>query len=513
MRAIAERGFVALLAVLLATSMVAPAVVADHTAAPTDDEELNYSADAAPDVYAHADTVEIGQHDRATMDSALEYYDDNGDASNLGADGAELNESLETPIGVDFSKIKDMRYRTFPRISSEEGNGATWTNAGNWTTSSSTDGSMSVSATTTGPNVSSVTFDATDDSDSSTTDHAQATYSRVDITTDATKRVPQVGANVDMDNPDATAEIRYVDGDGDYVAFYVNQSGDAATNESVLTSMNATGVVAQEKAANLPVEGNGDGTFDGIQEITVRVEGTNADGTVELFWLDSAKKSTEDLVETERDTDGDGEDELTMIEDKWSDGPVRTTGLDTLPDWASDATVFDLEVHDVSFPISEVADAHNNISIGDHPTYDGGELDAYWRHTVPAEIDLSYTNLTLLADQPAPSDRYETVEYGTAVGDTNFTNVSYSAATSNFDSEDQTVVLVSNLNAGEEWAVHVEQALTQPEADALTDLSAVAGGPTGGGGGGFFSTIWGQITGVVAALGGALGLNRIIGGS
>jgi hypothetical protein len=512
-RQLAQQGFVALIAVLLATSMVAPVALADHTAAPTDDQQLNYSADAAPNVYAHADTVQIDEHDRATMSSPLEYYDDNGDASDLANDGAEMNESLTLPVGVNFSKVKDMRYRTFPRLSGEDGNDATWTDASNWTTSSSTDGSITVSNTTIdGSNVSGVEFDVTDASTSTTSDNAEATYSRVDITSDATKRVPQVGANVDLGSPNASATIRYEDGDGDYVAFYVNQSGDASTNESVLTSSNATGVVAQEKVSDLPVEGNGDGTMDGIQKVDVYVEGTNADATIEIFWLDAAKKSTEDLLETERDTDGDGEQELTMIEDKWTDGPVRTTGLDTMPSWASDATIFDLDVHDVSFPISNVADAHNNISLGDHPTYDGGEVDAYWRHTVPAEIDLSYTNLTLLADQTAPSDRYETVEYGTAVGETNFTNVSYTAATSNFDDEGQTVILVSNLNAGEEWAAHVEQALTQPERDALTDLSAVAGGPTGGGGGGFFSTIFGQITGAIAALGAALGLNRIVGG-
>jgi len=514
MRALLERSFVALIAVLLASSMVAPAVMADHVDAPTDDEELNYSADSAPEIYAHADTVEIAEHDRAVMNGPLGFYNDGGDAESLAGYGGEVNDSQTLPVGVDLSKIEDERYYTFPRLDGEEGNEATWTDASNWTTSSSTDGSITVSNTTIpGSQVEAVEFDVSDASDGTTVDNADATYSRIDITSDATKRVPQVGANVDLGSSSASAEVRYVDGDGDYVAFYVNQSGEAATNDSVLTSMSATGVVAQEKVSNLPVEGSGDGTFDGIQEVTVRVEGTNADATIDVFWLDAAKKSTEDLVETERDTDNDGEQELTMIEDKWTDGPVRTTGLDTLPDWASDATIYDLEVHDVSFPISNVADDHNNVSLGDHPTYDGGELDGYWRHTVPAQIDLSYTNLQLLAEQTAPSDRYETVEYGTAVGETNFSNVSYTAATSNFDDEGKEVILVSNLNAGEEWAVHVEQALTRSERDTLTDLSAVAGGPTGSGGDGFFSTIFGQVTGALAALAGALGLNRIMGGS
>lgn len=518
MRRLAQQGGVALIAVLLATSMVAPAVVADHTAAPTDDEQINYSAGTAPHVYAHADTVEIGEHDRSAMDSVLTYYDDNGDQQSLADAGAEMNDSLTAPVGVNFSKVDDIRYRTFPRLSSEDGNGANWTNAGNWTTSSSTDGSITVSeGTVDGADVDSVTFDVTDASGSTTVDNAEATYSRVDITTDATKRVAQVGANVQVDGSDAKAYIKYEDSDGDYVRFAVNtsSSADPTANETLLTNKtDAEAVIAQEKVSDLTVKGTGDGSMSEIQKVSVRVEGTNADATVELFWLDAGSKSTADLAEVERDTDGDGTQETTYIEDKWRGGVASTTGLGTLPDWASDATVYDLQIDDVSFPIESVADEHNNISLGEHPTYEGGELDAYWRHEVPAQIDLSYTNLTLLAEQTAPSDRYQTVEYGTAVGSTNFTNVSYTGATSTFTDGQQgdTHILVSNLNAGEEWAIHVEQAATQDERDALTNLAA-AGGPTGKSGGGIFSTFFGKVLGVIGTLAGALGLNRLRGGS
>jgi hypothetical protein len=513
MRRLARQGFVALIAVLLATSMVAPTVMADHVDAPTDDEDINYNADTAPNIYAHADTVTVATHDRASMDSPLAYYDDDGDQQTLADAGAEMNDSVTAPVGVNLSKVKDVRYRTFPRISSEEGNGATWTDASNWTTSSSTDGSMSVTATTVqGANVSSVEFAATDASTGATEDFGEATYSRVDITSDAAKRVAQVGANVHLDASATQAEIRFVDADGDYVAYYVNTSADPTTNETILTNKtDANAVIAQERAADLTVRGNGDGSFDEIQDVTVRVEGVNAGGTVELFWLDAGAKSTDDLAEVERDTDGDGEDELTYIEDKWRDGVVWTTGLDTLPDWTSDATVFDVQVTDISFPLRNIADHHTNISLTDHPTYDGGQLDGYWTQQVPGRIDLTYTNLTLLAEQTAKTDRYETLEYATDTGSTNLTNVSYTSATSNFDSQGKTVILVSNLNAGEWYSAHVEQAGTQSERDAWENLAAM-GGPTGKAGGGFFSSLWGKAAGVVGSIIGALGLGKLFGG-
>jgi hypothetical protein len=180
-----------------------------------------------------------------------------------------------------------------------------------------------------------------------------------------------------------------------------------------------------------------------------------------------------------------------------------TTGLDTLPDWTSDARIFDVQVQDISFPLEEIPDAHNNISLTDHPTYNGGELEGYWTQKVPGKIDLSYTNLTLLADQTVKTDRYETVEYATDTGSTNLTNVSYTAATTNFDSEGKTVILVSNLNAGEWYNAHVEQALTESEREKLTSMdSAAAMGPGmgSGGGGGFGSLPF--IGGLFAALAG-----------
>jgi len=498
MRRLAQQGVVALIAVLLAMSLVTPAVVADHAGAPTDDEQIDYKAGAAPNVYAHADTITIAEHDRAAMSSEWNYYDDNGDIQSLAADGAELNDSADTPFGVNLTKVKDIRYRTFPRLAAEDGNGASWTNAANWSTSSDTNSGMTVSSgTVDGANVSTVTFDVTAVSG----EMAQATYSRVDITSDATKRVGQVGLNVQM-NDGHHGEVRIEDGDGDYVALTINASADAANDSAVITDRNGTAFVAQEKLANLAVQGSGDSTFDGIQH--VRVRGEDADATIEVFWLDIEKKTTADLLEVERDTDGDGSIELTYIEDKYQSGYAWTTGVDTLPDWTSDAQVFDLQLKDVSFPIENVADAHNNISLDDHPTYDGGELDGYWRHEVPGQIDLSYANLTLLAEQTAPGDRYETVEHATDVGGTNFTNVSYTAATSSFDDEGKTVILVSNLNAGEEWAVHVEQALTVEEEEALTSMPAAAMGPgvdSGGGGGLTGLPVIGTI---VAALGGVV---------
>lgn len=495
------------LAMTMLVSMVGmPLAAADHVGAPTADDDINYTADSAPNIYAHAGNVEVAQHDRAEMSGPMSFYTDDGAAADLSEYGAEMNESRDTPIGVDLSKVKDERYTLFPRLSGETGNGASWTNAGNWTKSSSASGSMTISSSTVASsNVSSVTFTATAGSAS---EFAQATYSRPDITSDATKRVPQVGMNVESLASGAIVQVRFEDGDGDFVAMTVNESGDPSTNESVIATSTGTAYIAQERVADLQVQGSGDGTFDGIQHTRVRV--MDADATVEVFWLDAAKKSEETVIDIERDTDGDGDAELTGIVDKYESGIAWTDSLDSMATWSNDAVIFDLYVQDISFPLQHIPDNHNNISLTDHPTYDGGQLDGEWRREVPAMIDLSYGNLTLLAEQTARSDRYETVEYATAVGETNFTNVSYTDSTSTFTDKGKTYTLVANLNAGEEYAVHVRQALTQPERDAITNLAAM-GGPTGRSGG-FFSTIWGKMIGVVGSVVTFLGLGKLLGG-
>jgi hypothetical protein len=504
---------VVLAAIVAGSALAVPMAglaVADHASSPTDDTTINYQADPAPDIRAHAGNVQITEHDRAVMDGPLEYYTDDGEVKSLAADGAEMNSSVEAPIGVNLSHVKDDRMTAFPRLSSEDGNGASWTNSGNWTTTSSTSGGMTVSGgTVDGSNVSSVTFAATAGSAS---EYGQASYSRVDVTSDATKRVAQVGMNVQSLGSGAVVQVRFEDGDGDFVALAVNQSGNPVTNESVITNSTGTAFVSQERLNNLAIQGNGDGTLDGIQNI--RVRGMDADATVEIFWLDAEKKSTEEIVDLQRDTDSDGEDEWTAVVDKYESGIAWTTGLDTLPEWSNDAVIFDLVVDDVTFPLENVADSHNNISLTDHPTYDGGALEGYWRHTVPAQIDLSYGNLTLLATPTVQADRYETFGYATNIGsDTDMVNVSYTDATGTLSEKGKTYILVSNLNAGEEWSAHLEQPLTVENRDALTDTTA-AGGPVNGGGGGIFSSIWGKIVGGVMAVASVVfGGRRLFGGS
>lgn len=497
-----HRALAVALAALFLLSTMGAGLVAAATA-------INYDASPAQSARVHEDVVTIAEHDRIEMDGALAYYDDAGEVATLPAD---INASEDAPVQVHLAKINESQYREFPRQSGEDGNNVTWTNDGNWTASSSASGDMTVSATTPAGDVQAVTFDIT----AASAEHGEANYTDVDITSDATKRVPLVGVNVDTLDTDAVVDIRFVDADDDYVAFEINESHANATNDSAVIA-NATGeaYVTQERLSELDVEGSGDGSLDEIQKIWVRGDGANA--KIELFALDAESKSATDLARAYHDHDDDGNLEWETIQDKEYPGVVNMSSVDDLGSMYDTAVVFDKQVRNVFYPVSYLTGDDTDVTASeatDYPNFDQ-LLNASYRLEVPAPIDVSHGTLTLEAEQSLVGDRYVVAEYATDVGDTDFTNISYTDATDSFSKKGDVVVLANNVNAGEEHAIHFEILYTESEFDALTS-GAMAGGPVGSGGGlfgGFFNSLFGQVVGVLGTVAGFLGLRRWLGGS
>jgi hypothetical protein len=145
----------------------------------------------------------------------------------------------------------------------------------------------------------------------------------------------------------------------------------------------------------------------------------------------------------------------------------------------------------------------------DYPSY-AETLDGYYRITVPTAIDVTHGSLALEVEQRVPSSRYITTEYALDTGSTSFENASYTSF-SGWGSVGDTYEVSTSVSGGDKVIWHDEIPYTSAELDALKS-SAVAGGPVGSGGG-FFSTLFGQITGVFGAVVGFLGLRRIFGGS
>jgi len=494
------------LAVALAALVLLSASGAGLVAAAT---AINYDSTPAQSARVHEDVVTIAEHDRAEMDGALAYYDDNGEAATLPAD---INSSEDAPVQVHLAKINESQYREFPRVSGEDGNNVTWTNASDWTTSSSSSGGMSVSETTPAGDAQAVKFAIT----AASAEHGEANYTDVSITSDATKRVPLVGVNVDTLNTDAVVDIRFVDSDDDYVALEVNESHSNATNASeVIANSTGEAYVTQERLSELTVEGSGDGSLDSIEKIWVRGDG--ADATVELFALDAESKSATDLARTYHDHDDDGDLEWETVQQKGHAGVVNMSAVDDLGGMFDNAIIYDKQVQNLFYDVSYLSGNDTKVETSDaedYPNFDK-RVNASYRLEVPAPIDVSHGSLTLEAEQSLVEDRYVVAEYATDVGDTDFENVSYTDATSSFTKKGDVVELATGINAGEENAIHFELLYTQSEFDTLTS-DAVAGGPVDSGSGlfgGFFSTLYGQMVGIVGAVAGFLGLRRIFGGS
>jgi len=495
-------GAIALIA-LLVLSAVGPGLVAAAT--------LNFSADKAPLRYIEEDSVTIAEHDMADMSKALEYEDDDGEVATL---PAEVNATKKAPIGVSVEKIDDLDYRTFPRISDESGNSVNWTVGSEWTTSSSASGSMSVSETNPAGTAEALTFTAT----AGASDHGNATYSNFTVDTDATKRVGQVGMNVDSLAAGSNVTVRFQESDGDYVALEVNQSADADA-DGVIANATGEGWVEQQRlgSSNMSVEGTGDGTLSSIDKVVVHV--TGGDATVEIFWLDGERKGEVELGTHYTDSDDDDtlREETETLTDKNFAGEVRMASLDELGSVFDTATLFDKTVYDVQYRAEHVPADDRSISYtdaSDYPSY-AEILEGHYRITVPTAIDLTHGSLSLVAEQRVPESRYITTEYAIDTGSTSFENASYTAF-SGWGSVDDKHTVSNSVSAGDKVIWHDEILYTETELEALKS-SGAAGGPVGSGSGGIFGgllsflgTLPGMIVGGVV---GFLGLRRIFGGS
>lgn len=471
---------VAMAAMLIA---VAPAAAAGPA--------LDFDDERTPDPYIHEDTLTVAEHNTGDMSSLTEYYDDNGDVAEL---PATVNSSQDAPAGVRFDKIDSEDYRLFPRIDNEEDNSATWTDSSKWTKSSGASSSVTISDAdgTTASGVPAVKTDAT----VATGETATATYKdNVSITSDADKRVLMFVGNVDALTTDATVEIRAVDSDGDYRYAEVNASADGNASDVIATGT-GNGFVFQEKLANLPIAGSGDGAMQEIDQVdVVHVE---SDSTVTIVGLDVDKKSEYDVAEIEHDRDGDGEDELEVVQDYYEGGVASVSGVDSLGAYADGASIMDLEVYDVEYRFSQLSDSDDHsVEFRDSEDYGAYDqvLEIHGRLAVPSQIDLSHGTLELRDDQGLVSERYKVAEYATAQGDTELDNVSdsdWNDVASAYSSKDDTQTLASSgINAGENLIVHLEIVLQDDEASALQ--SSPTAGPTGQAGGGIVAMLMSPI--------------------
>jgi len=478
------RGGALALAALLVVSLAAPAVAA---------VTINTGADAYPTTYAQEDELTKITHEMDTMDT-LEYESNDGNVVDLEAihNGTESGND----VAIRADRIAESDFNQFARTESEENNSETWTNASEWSTSgvtvSETDGS-------TGEGVESLTF-----STSSNTGTATATYS-VSETTDPNKRVLQLIGNVEQLDSGATVEIVLQDGDGDEVTPSINSTQDG-TAADVITNSTANGVIYQQRVGDLSVQGSGDGSFDGIQKVIVRV--SDADAELKITALNAERKSMW-AFGTHRYEDADGEWTSETVEQRSEGGYINITSADSMGETFDDATISRLKVHNVWYRLqdqpddysAEIVDADN---IGGYPS----KLVLEGRINVETAYELSHGELELVTEQSLAGERYQRLRYAEGVGDTATSEISDSSwvdASGDLGEQGNTITLDATGQSGTTYVVQVTPTLLDGE---VSELQNTGGGGfwNSDGGGNPFTSAYNWIVGSVVGLLTTLGL-------
>lgn len=473
---------------MLAMSMVAPAASA----------ALNHDAGEAPNPMIKADTVEVANHDRTSMDSPLEYENDNGELETLPAVVNKTNDydeadATNNPYSVIATDIDEDEFGAFPRTGTNDDGEqlASALNAGEWSVGGSNSSKISTSNTETAPNVEAVQV-ATDGSmGSGDVAHAEYNNWTSELDSDEEKRFLQLAVDVSTLDSGATVDIQVRDEDGDYKNVTIDSSADESSSD-VLANSTGEGDVIQVQLGDLTTRADSDDDgFDNIE--TLRVEVSDADATVDFALINLEKTSPYKFGVERVDTDGDEELEDRTIEEPH--GRYSMKSLDSMGSTFDDSTLNDLQFP-AHFRAADVTDSDVKVDFrsGEDNSFPNWDVVAeiHYRINLPDAYDLSYSGVEMVQTTNWPSERYVTAESKEGVGDTDFSDIdNWSSFKSSIDSEDQTITIDSTVSSGTEYATHYELKLTSNEADAM---QAATGGaaPMGDSGGG----LWGFITSV-----------------
>lgn len=441
----------------------------------------NFSSDVAQNPEVEVDVTK-STHEMGW--AAAEYEADNGELTEM---DATLNSSVENPYSYALDGVNESDFGAFPHAKSD----VSALDAGEWTKDmSGSAGSGSIANVNTEPGVDAVSLST---SSQTSGDVAKFTFSNFSITSDAEKRMFQTGVNVNTLESGATAEVRAVDADGDYVAAEVN--GSRTSGEDLIATGTGDGFMFQRQVGKMAVQGTGDGAMGEIQKVVVVVSDANAD--VDLYALNADKFGKWDFGTQRIDTDGDGDldDTETVYEvNESSAGTISVTDVDTLGNTFDDATFHDVTVPMLfeasKLPSEDVLFEFESAS--GYPSFDS-RVDAYYRLELPDAYDLSYANAEMKDTVEMPGSRYQTVEYAEDTGDTELTNISsWTDKTSAYDTQGANVSVDSTVSVGSEMVLHYDYVVTADEKAELQSSgsdSAGGAGILGGGSGGIIDTI------------------------
>jgi len=471
-------------------------------------EDIDFGNDFVQNPYFAEGTLTRAKH-RAKWgldrDALVYYEDNNGDKTAL--PGYVPTEDTENVVTLRADYVDAPALSVFPRDEKYDATGdgdaetdVTALDATHYTTADATNGTITVAdadrAVSPALHVSTSGLAAGET--------VTATFDKVDIQSDAAKRIFAGIVSIAQLDSSVTVELVARDDDGDEKIMKAVAGGDT-TQTDVFASAAGDGIVFGQRNADLTTDGSGDGNFDTISEFEVRISasGSAGDAALTLTGLDIERKS---LWKWGSYLKNEGTDDEKRVERTRPSGEFTVTSLATLGDtFHGDDVVF----HNVEQPMrytlakSDEAFEYQFTEATQYQGYDY-KFQIRGKQKVPQAIDLTHTALEWLDIVDIPTSRYTEVWTATGVGDTDFADIADSSKTSHagaYDAEAATVTLQASGSAGVTDAYGATVLVTEGEKSAILDTSTSGSGgapPTASGG--MFSGILGWAAGGLAGL-------------
>ncbi len=475
---------------------------------------LNWSSDYVQNPY-YAATLTKSKHKLkwGTDDAALATYENNsGEKDSLG--GTVDRDDTMNVVTARADKLDVPDFSLFPRETKfdENGDGDKDTDVSaldpqHWSTTGATNGSVTLEQGDTKVDRS-IRISSSNVASGET---VKATFDLsafdAEVTDDVGKRFAQIVARVDAipTAGNGYLEIAFIDGEGDEKRVYASADRSA---DDIQTLSTTTGThVLQERIAELPTAGSGDGTFDEIQSVELRC--VDGDCNVTLTALNAERKSKWVFGSYLQNEDTDDEESM---ERTAPSGEFTITGLDTFSEefTKEDAVFYDLQYPmRISLGAGDLDHEFRFVEATDRPGY-GWVLEQRGKFTLPTGYDLSWASPALKDGVEIPASRFTLVRTATGVKDTKFSDLDesdWNDHTAAYDGS-ETVSLSDPAQAGVVVAYEAHVLQTDANRDNATDVSASGAGAggrgRGGSGGGMLKWIVGGFAAISAFIGGTL---------
>jgi hypothetical protein len=481
--------------------------------------DLDFGSDYVPNPEFGEDPLTKDRHRMewgTGLDALGTYLDDNNEQAELG--GYVPTEDTANVLTVRADKFAAPDLYDFPRETQydKDGDGdedepVRALDATHWATSSGTNSSISVAdADADVPQA--LEVDATVASGEQATAAFDLSSFGATITDSAEKRFLAGVANLTLTSG-TTVKVVAIDDDGDEKELKADPSGDESNLDTFATA-GGNGIVFQQRMGDLATSGSGDGSFDSIQKIEIRV--LEADGTITLTALNAEKMSEWVFGSYLQNEDTDSEERVERV--RPGPGIFNVTDFGTLSSAlrSDDAVVYNPEFHfRYTLEGGERAFEYRFIEASDYQGYEW-RLQVRAKREVPQQYELKHTGISWTDDVTAPANRYIDVWTAEGVENTDFEDIDDTSKASHagdYDSRGADVTLRSSVQADTEYGFGADILVTDANRDdATSDASSGAGG--GGAPPEDQSSGSGILAVIMSIFGGggiALGLRRLMG--